>query len=129
MKYFLAVILTIGLLFTVSYAAEKLELKNQKDKESYSLGYRFGDSLKAQHLELNLNAYTSGIKDSLAKKNPLLSQEEISKIISEIQARAMAARQKELKEMAEKNMALGKAFMEENGKKEGVKTLPSGLQY
>ena len=63
MKYFLAVILTIGLLFTVSYAAEKLELKNQKDKESYSLGYRFGDSLKAQHLELNLNAYTSGIKD------------------------------------------------------------------
>jgi len=129
MKYFLAVILTIGLLFTVSYAAEKLELKNQKDKESYSLGYRFGDSLKAQHLELNLKAYTSGIKDSLEKKSPLLSQEEISKIISEIQARAMAARQKELKEMAEKNMALGKAFMEENGKKEGVKTLPSGLQY
>ena len=41
----------------------------------------------------------------------------------------MAAHQKELKEMAEKNLSEGKAFMEENKKKEGVKTLPSGLQY
>ena len=129
MKYILAIILSIGFLFGVCFAADQLELKDQKDKESYSLGYRFGDSLKAQHLEINLKAYTSGIKDSLAKKNPLLSQEEINKIISELQARTMVARQKELKEMGEKNMALGKAFMEENGKKEGVKTLPSGLQY
>ncbi len=129
MKYILAVILSIGFLFTVCFADEKLELKSQKDKESYSLGYRFGDSLKAQHLEINMKAYSSGIRDSLAKKNPLLSQEEINKIISDIQARTMAARQKELKEMGEKNVALGKAFMDENGKKEGVKTLPSGLQY
>jgi len=129
MKYLLAFILSVSLLFSVCFADEKLELKDQKDKESYSLGYRFGESLKAQHLELNLKAYTSGIKDSLEKKSPLLSQDEINKIISEVQARTMAARQRELKEMAEKNMALGKAFMEENGKKEGVKTLPSGLQY
>jgi FKBP-type peptidyl-prolyl cis-trans isomerase FklB len=41
----------------------------------------------------------------------------------------MAARQKEIKEIAERNLAAGKAFLEENKKKEGVKTLPSGLQY
>jgi 3'-phosphoadenosine 5'-phosphosulfate sulfotransferase (PAPS reductase)/FAD synthetase len=35
----------------------------------------------------------------------------------------------ELKEMAEKNLSQGKVFMEENKKKEGVKILPSGLQY
>ncbi len=131
MKYILAIALSIGFLFGVCFAADKdkLELKDQKDKESYSLGYRFGDSLKAQNLEINLKAYTAGIKDSLAKKNPLLSQDEITKIISEIQARAMAARQKELKEMGEKNIALGKTFMEENKKKEGIVTLPSGVQY
>lgn len=33
------------------------------------------------------------------------------------------------KELAEKNLNEGKAFMEENAKKEGVVTLPSGLQY
>jgi len=37
----------------------------------------------------------------------------------------MAARQKELKEKAEKNLADGKAFLEENKKKEGVKILPA----
>jgi FKBP-type peptidyl-prolyl cis-trans isomerase len=41
----------------------------------------------------------------------------------------MAARQKELKEKAEKNLSEGKLFMEENKQKEGVQTLPSGLQY
>jgi FKBP-type peptidyl-prolyl cis-trans isomerase FklB len=41
----------------------------------------------------------------------------------------MAARQKEFKEKAEKNLAESKAFLEENKKKEGIKTLPSGLQY
>ncbi|EJL70159.1 FKBP-type peptidyl-prolyl cis-trans isomerase [Chryseobacterium populi] len=36
---------------------------------------------------------------------------------------------KRKKEQAEKNLNEGKAFMEENAKKEGVVTLPSGLQY
>jgi FKBP-type peptidyl-prolyl cis-trans isomerase len=42
---------------------------------------------------------------------------------------AAAFRQQEIKEMAERNLSAAKAFMEENKKKEGVKTLPSGLQY
>ncbi len=111
------------------FADEKQKLNDQEDKESYSLGYRFGQNLKSQGLSINLEVYTSGVKDGLGGVKPRLGQEEINKIISEIQARTMAARQKELKEMGEKNMALGKAFMEENGKKEGVITLPSGLQY
>ncbi len=36
---------------------------------------------------------------------------------------------KRKKELAEKNLNEGKAFMEENAKKDGVVTLPSGLQY
>jgi FKBP-type peptidyl-prolyl cis-trans isomerase FklB len=129
MKYVLTTILIIGFLFTFCFAAEKPELKDQKDKESYSLGYQFGQSLKAQGLEINLEVYTSGIKDALGGTKPRLSQEEIQKTVSEIQQRVVAARQKELKEKAEKNLSEGKAFLEENKKKEGVKTLPSGLQY
>jgi len=129
MKYILAAILSIGFLFTLCFGAEKVELKDQKDKESYSLGYRFGQNLKYQGLPINLEVYTSGIQDGLEGTKPLLSEEEIKQIISEIQSRAMAIRQKELKEMAEKNLSQGKVFMEENAKKEGVKTLPSGLEY
>src|SRR4030043_725788 len=46
-----------------------------------------------------------------------------------LQKRFIAAREKEIKEISARNLAAGKAFLEENKKKEGIKTLPSGLQY
>jgi FKBP-type peptidyl-prolyl cis-trans isomerase FklB len=128
-KHILATLVSIGFLFGVCSAAEKLELKDQKDKESYSLGYQFGQNMKAQGAELNLKVYTSGIEDALRGANPALSQEEIHKTISDLQKRIAAAQQKELKAMADKNLADAKIFMDENKKKGGVKTLPSGLQY
>ena len=129
MKQILTAIVSIGLLVGVCSAADKLVLKDQKDKESYSLGYQFGQNMKAQGVELNLKVYTSGIQDALRGANPTLSEEEIHKTLSELQKRIATAQQKELKGMADKNIADAKAFMEENKKKEGVKTLPSGLQY
>jgi FKBP-type peptidyl-prolyl cis-trans isomerase FklB len=129
MKYVLATILSIGFLFTVCFGGEKLELKDQKDKESYSLGYQFGKSLKYQGLDINLEVYTSAIKDALGGVEPQLSKEEIHKTVTELQERIATARQKELEEKGAKNITEGRAFLEENKKKEGVKTLPSGLQY
>jgi FKBP-type peptidyl-prolyl cis-trans isomerase len=85
--------------------------------------------VKTQGLDINLEAYKSGIQDALSGSKPQLSQEEIQKIVAELQKRFMAAREKELKETSEKNLAAGKTFLEENKKKEGIKTLPSGLQY
>ncbi len=129
MKYALTAILSISFVINICFAAEKLELKDLKDKESYSLGYQFGQSLKAQGLDINLEAYKSGIQDALSGSKPQLSQEEMRQTVAELQKRFIAAREKELKEMSVKNLAAGKAFLEENKKKEGVKTLPSGLQY
>jgi len=129
MKYIIVMVISISFLFGICYAGEKLELKDQKDKESYSLGYQFGQNLKAQSVEINLDVYTSGVRDSLGGKDSLMSQEEIRATISDLQKRIAAVRQKELKEKAEKNLAESKAFLEENKKKEGIKTLPSGLQY
>lgn len=129
MKCIIAAIISIGLLFGVCLAADKLELKDQRDKESYSLGYQFGESLKIQALDVNLDVYTSAIRDALAGKAPQLSQEEIRATIMDLQKRAMAAQQKAVKEQGDKNLAEGKAFLTSNAKKEGVKTLPSGLQY
>jgi len=129
MKHRLAVILTIGLFFSVSLAEEKLELKDQRNKESYSLGYQLGQSLKFRGVDINLDVYTSGLKDALGGKEPQMSQEDIRATITGLQQRLQAARQKELKEMAAKNVEEGKKFLAENQKKEGIKTLPSGLQY
>ncbi len=67
MKVVPAIILSLGFLFTplFCFGGEKLELKDQKDKESYSLGYQFGQNLKAQGLDINLEVYNSGIQDAL----------------------------------------------------------------
>ena len=129
MNYALTAIFSISFLLNICFAAEKVELKGQKDKESYSLGYQFGQSLKAQGLDIDLEVYASGIKDALSGTKALLGQEEMQKTLLELQKRVAAARQKELKERTERNLSEGKAFLEGNKKKEGVKTLPSGLQY
>ena len=131
MKHIPTAMVAIGFLFTSAFcfAGEKPELKDQKDKESYSLGYQFGQAMKAQGVHISLEAYTSGVRDALGGTTPSLSPEEMNKTITEIQKRVMAARQKEMKEIGEKNLTASRAFLEENRKKEGVKALPSGLQY
>ena len=129
MKHIVAAIVSIGFLFGVCSAADKLELKDQKDKESYSLGYQFGETMKLQGLEINEDVYTSAIRDALAGKEGQMSSEEMRSTVMGLRQRMAAAQQKALKEQGDKNLAEGKAFLTENGKKKDVKTLPSGLQY
>jgi len=129
MKYVLITILSIGFLSSLCFAGEKVELKDQKDKESYSLGFQFGQNLKSQGVEINLAIYTSGIQDALGGKESQMTSEEIRVTITALQQRLGAAQQKVQKEQAAKNLSEGKAFLATNEKKEGIKTLPSGLQY
>jgi len=129
MKYVVVTVLTVGLLSTLCFAGEKIELKEQKDKESYSLGYQFGQNLKSQGVDLNLDVYTTGIRDALGGKESQMPPEEIRATIMSLQQRFTAAQQKALTEQAAKNLSESKAFLTANEKKEGVKTLPSGLQY
>jgi FKBP-type peptidyl-prolyl cis-trans isomerase FklB len=129
MNYVLVAILSISFLFNICSAAEKVELEDQKNRESYSLGYQFGQGAKSQGLDINVDIYASGIRDALSGSKPQLSEQEIRQTVLKLQKRFVDARGKELKEMSTKNLAEGKAFLEENKKKEGVIVLPSGLQY
>jgi FKBP-type peptidyl-prolyl cis-trans isomerase FklB len=106
-----------------------VDLKDLKDKESYSLGYRFGENMKFQGAELNLDVYLSGIRDAIDGKASRMKPDEIRSTIAGLQQRLAAAQQTKQKEQAEKNLSEGTAFLAENQKKEGVRTLPSGLQY
>ncbi|MCJ7595481.1 MAG: FKBP-type peptidyl-prolyl cis-trans isomerase N-terminal domain-containing protein, partial [Desulfobacterales bacterium] len=87
------------------------------DRESYSLGYQFGESLKLQGVEINLDVYTSAIRDALAGKEGQMSSEEMRSAVMDLRRRLAAAQQKALKDQGEKNLAEGKAFLTENGKK------------
>jgi len=128
MKHILGAILVVGVLFTVSSAEEKPKLTDLRDRESYSLGYQFGKNLKYQGVDIDLDVYTSGIRDAVDGKTPLMTPEEIRSTINGLQQRLKLAQQEARKQEGEKNLAQGKAFLAANGKKDGVKTLESGLQ-
>lgn len=115
--------------FEPCFSQERQSLETQKDKESYSLGYRFGETMKFQNIDLNLDVYMAGIRDALKGKEPLITEQDMSGIIQNLQQRLAEIQQKAMQELAAKNLSEGKAFLEKNAKGEGVKTLPSGLQY
>jgi FKBP-type peptidyl-prolyl cis-trans isomerase FklB len=129
MKQVWAQLLCIALISGIASAGEKLELKNENDKTSYSVGYQVGGDFKRQGVELNPGALVKGVQDALGGEKPLMTPEEMNQTLVDLKRRIMATEQERLKKMAEKNLADGEAFRAENGKKEGVKTLPSGLQY
>ena len=108
---------------------KKIELKDDKAKESYSVGYQFGQNLKKMHADLDAQVLGKGIEDALSGKESLLSEEEMGSSLSNLRQKSMAAVQQELKEQAEKNLVEGEKFLAENKTKEGVKTTASGLQY
>ena len=58
----------LGILFFAGYgyAGENVELKDQKDKVSYSIGINIGKNLKRQSVEVNPDVLLQGIKDVLS---------------------------------------------------------------
>lgn len=100
-------------------------LKTELDKVSYTIGTQLGQNFKRQGIEINAEALIWGLKDAVAGKELALTQDEMQKVLTSFQQRMMA----EQAAQAAKNLAEGKAFLEANKTKEGVKVLASGLQY
>jgi FKBP-type peptidyl-prolyl cis-trans isomerase FklB len=110
-------------------AEENLILKDQKDKMSYSYGVDTAAKLKSMPLNVNLDLFIIGIKDGLSGSKLLMTEKEIRETLMGLQREMTATAEGQKKALAEKNKKEGEAFLAENKKKEGVVTLPSGLQY
>jgi FKBP-type peptidyl-prolyl cis-trans isomerase FklB len=126
-----ALLICLGAVSIVSIglAQDKAQLKDQKDKASYSIGYDMGETAKKQKIELNPDALMSGLKDALAGKEASLSKEDREKTMQALQKEMMEKQIAASKEAATKNQAEGEKFLAENKSTEGVKTTESGLQY
>ncbi|BCA80625.1 FKBP-type peptidyl-prolyl cis-trans isomerase [Desulfuromonas sp. AOP6] len=129
-SFSLVAILSLLFVATGCTAQEKApELKDLKDKVSYSIGLDIGRNFKAQGVEVEPALLLKGMKDALADAQPMLTDEQIEETMTAFQQQMMEKQQKMISELAETNKKEGQVFLAENAKKEGVVSLPSGLQY
>ncbi len=93
------------------------------DKFSYSIGLGIGQNLLGMGTrDLNVDDFAQAIKDVLSGNPTAISHTEARQIVNQYFEKLEA-------EMNAQNIEMGKKFLEENGKKENIVTLPSGLQY
>jgi FKBP-type peptidyl-prolyl cis-trans isomerase FklB len=121
----------LGILFFVAQgnAQEGRVLKNQKEKISYSIGTEIGKNFKKQSIDVDPEVLLKGIQDGTSGGKALMTEQEIRDTLTAFQKERMTKQEEETKKIGEKNRKEGEAFLAANKKKEGVKTLASGLQY
>jgi FKBP-type peptidyl-prolyl cis-trans isomerase len=114
-------------------AAAPLALKTQKEKFSYALGMnqakRMSEGLKKQSVPFDSAIFLRGMRDGFAGGKTLLTDEEAQAVMTEMQKQVHEQQQAKAQQAAEGNKKEGDAFLAANKSKEGVVTLPSGLQY
>ena len=121
-------ILAVGLLAGLVRAEDKAAFKDPKEKASYSIGANWGNSLKRQEVEVDLEATIKGLRDGLAGKS-VLTDQELREALSALNQEIRAKMEEKRKHLGETNKQEGEKFLAENKTEPGVITLPSGLQY
>ena len=103
-------------------ASEKADLKNDLQKNSYSIGYDVGRTLKRQVVDVDAEAMARGLRDAMGGAAPALPEKEIKE-------RFDTQRQESAKKIPERNKKAGEDFLAKNKGEKGVTTTASGLQY
>jgi hypothetical protein len=86
LKLMAALLLSITFIAPLNAAEEKIELKTNKDKMSYSVGTQIGNSLKRQGIEPDFDLFIQAVKDVFDGKEPRFSQDEMKQIMIKYQA-------------------------------------------
>ena len=84
MKYVIMTVIGVVLSLGVSFAGDKLELKDQNQKESYILGYKYGENFKKQGMDINVEDFAAGLKDATGGNPSQMTQDEIAALASVI---------------------------------------------
>jgi FKBP-type peptidyl-prolyl cis-trans isomerase len=106
-----------------------LALTTDQDKLSYAIGMSIAHSLKAQSVDVKGAIVAQGVKDVLSGAKPLLTDEQAQAILGKARETMMKKAQAEQEAAAGPAKKEGEAFLAANKTKEGVVTLPDGLQY
>jgi len=124
-------VLSAGLLTLAAWqtTAAESELNDPKSKLSYGIGMNLGQQFRNEEMDIDLDLMLRGIKEAMAGQPLLMTETEMRNTLQAHMRDAQARRQERRRVLAEKNQVEGEKFLTENKTKQGVVTLPSGLQY
>jgi FKBP-type peptidyl-prolyl cis-trans isomerase FklB len=118
-------LLALTVMLIPGIAMSAAPLKTQKQKFSYTIGFQVGMDFKRKGLDLDTEALLQAIRDVQEGKQPRLTQEQMQQALTNYKTELDAKR----KELADTNLKLSQAFLDQNKTKKGVKVTASGLQY
>ena len=126
MKQHLAAVALVSLVLAGCDSQTSAELKTPAQKASYGIGLNMGKSLAQEGMDdLDSQAVAQGIEDAIGKKEQKLKDEELVEAFAFLQKRA----EERMAALNDEAAKAGKKFLEDNAKRDGVKTTASGLQY
>jgi FKBP-type peptidyl-prolyl cis-trans isomerase FklB len=108
---------------------QPLTLKTEKDKLSYAIGMNIGSGMKKDALDIDPNILARAIKDAMSGSKPAMTEAEARTVITAFREQMMKKQQADAQKIGDANKQAGEKFLAENKTKDGVVTLPSGLQY
>ncbi|PCF96186.1 FKBP-type peptidyl-prolyl cis-trans isomerase [Vreelandella nigrificans] len=127
MKALLSSAALTSLLLVAPFAAATPETDEQR--LAYSLGVTLGESMQADIEDLDIDAFTGGMRDVFEGNDLALSEEEMMEALVAFQEQSMQAREREAEELAMMKRVEGDTFLAENAERDEVTVTESGLQY
>jgi len=106
-----------------------LLLKTQQEKASYAIGANIGRGMKKDGVQIDARILSRGMSDAISGKKLAMTDEEMQAALTVLQADVRKRMEVEAAAVAAANKATGDQFLAANKAKDGVVTLPSGLQY
>lgn len=110
-------------------SSKTMSLTTDTQKHSYTIGADLARNLKQNGITIDMAALMAGIEDATAGKTLAMTDDQMRTSMENLQKEVQQKQSKESSMVGEKNKTEGQAFLQENGKKPGVITTPSGLQY
>jgi FKBP-type peptidyl-prolyl cis-trans isomerase len=95
---------------------------------SYALGFQIGGNFATERVDLDLDAFVTGLRAATASQDAAYTPEQMQQAVAAFQQEVAAAQQARIAAEGAANLAAGQAFLEQNAAREGVTVLPSGLQ-
>ena len=133
MKNLIGIFIVLLMIAISCTSSEKVvetpQLTDYMDTVSYSVGVDIGKSFRLQEMDINPDAMARGLSDAFADKETALTDEEIQSTLINFRE-VFQQKQREIAQRKAQEAAVAEeAYLAESASKEGVVSLPSGLQY